>query len=236
MKEKHQKAIWLTAVGVFLLFSGLVGWFIGRPMVELAREPEIFREWVDGHGLWGRLIFVGMVFLQVLVAMIPGEPLELMGGYAFGAAEGTMLTMVGIVLGSGAVFLLVRKFGVRMVEIFFPKKQIHQMEFLKNPRKAKAAAFVLMLIPGTPKDFLSYFAGLTPLTLSQWLGIVVIARIPSVVTSTVSGGAAGARNYLLAGIMLTVTLLLSGAGIWYYRRLCQSQQLGYEKKNLPKAG
>ena len=70
---------------------------------------------------------------------------------------------------------------------------------------------------------LSYVAGLTPLTLKEWLTIVVIARIPSLLTSTVSGGAAGEENYLLAGITLAITLIISGIGILYYRKICKEQ-------------
>ena len=81
-----------------------------------------------------------------------------------------------------------------------------------------------MSIPGTPKDFLSYFAGLTPLTLKQWLGIVAIARLPSLLTSTITGAAAGEENYLLSGIMLAITLVMSLLGILYYRRLTKKER------------
>jgi uncharacterized membrane protein YdjX (TVP38/TMEM64 family) len=81
-----------------------------------------------------------------------------------------------------------------------------------------------MLIPGTPKDFLSYFAGLTPLTLPQWLTIVALARIPSLVTSTLTGAAAGQKNYMLSAVMLVITLLISGIGILYYRSICKKEK------------
>lgn len=223
MTDKHKKQLYSLAVIVFLLFCILVGWYIGVPMVRMARDPAQFQAWVDASGIWGRLLFVGMVFLQVIVALIPGEPLELAGGYAFGALEGTVLSMLGIVLGSWVIFVAVRRFGQKLVEVFFPEKDLKQLSFLKDPKKTKALAFILMTIPGTPKDMLGYVAGLTPLTLKEWLTIVVIARIPSLVTSTVSGGAAGEKNYVLAGIMLAVTLIFSGVGILYYRRLCREQ-------------
>ncbi len=237
MNDRHRKAVWLAACVVFLLFCAVVGWFVGKPLIALADQPELFREWVDSHGMWGKVFFVAMVALQVVVAMIPGEPLELMGGYAFGAVEGTILTLIGIVIGSALVFLLVRRFGVKLVEVYFPGDKIKQMAFLKNPQKTKVIAFVLMMIPGTPKDFLSYFAGLTQLTLKQWLLIVTVARIPSVVGSTISGGAAGKANYTLAAVVFAVTLLISGAGVWYYRRICKQQQESFEEEEeLPKAG
>ena len=223
MEKHHQKAVWICAVVIFLLFCGLVGWFVGVPMIRLAENPEAFRMWVDEYGLWGKLIFIGMVFIQVLVALIPGEPVELAAGYAFGFWEGTLLSMVGILLGSLVIFLLVRKFGVRLVEVFFSHKDIKQLNFLKNSKKTVIVAFLLMLIPGTPKDFLSYFAGLTNLKLWQWLAIVAVARIPSLVTSTATGAAAGERNYILAVIMLAVTVLISIFGIVYYRLLSREE-------------
>lgn len=223
MTDKQKRLAYLLAVIVFVIFCLIVGWYIGVPMVRMAEEPAQFQAWVDRSGIWGRLLFVGMVFLQVIVALIPGEPLELAAGYAFGTVEGTLLSMLGIVLGSWVIFVLVRRFGQKLAEVFFPEKELKQLSFLKNPKKAKVLAFILMTIPGTPKDMLSYVAGLTPLTLKEWLTIVVIARIPSLVTSTVSGGAAGEKNYVLAGVMLAVTLVFSGAGIVYYRKICKEQ-------------
>lgn len=229
MTEKQQKFVFAAAFGIFLLFCVLTGWLIGVPMVEFANDPETFRDWVDASGIWGRILFVGMVTLQVVIAFIPGEPVELAAGYAFGFWEGSILTMTGFLLGSWLVFMLVRKFGVKLVEVFFHKNKIAQFHFLQNPRKVKVIAFLLMLIPGTPKDFLSYFAGLTPLTVLQWLGIVVLARIPSLITSTLTGAAAGEENYLLSGIMLAVTVIISLAGVLYYRHICK-QENGEKKR------
>ena len=223
MTEKQKKWVFAAAFVVFVVFCALTGWLIGVPMVEFANDPERFREWVDASGIWGRVLFVGMVVLQVVVAFIPGEPVELAAGYAFGFWEGSALTMAGFLLGSWLVFALVRKFGVKLVEVFFHKNKIAELRFLQNPRKAKIIAFLLMLIPGTPKDFLSYFAGLTPLTLSQWLRIVALARIPSLVTSSLTGAAAGEENYLLSGVMLAVTLIISISGILYYRHICKQE-------------
>lgn len=223
MTDKHRKIIWILAIILFLAFCLLTVWFVGVPMVRLAGDPEAFRAWVDSFGIWGRLVFVGVVFLQVLVALIPGEPLELAAGYMFGAVEGTLLSMAGILAGSLVVFLLVKWLGPKFVEVFFPEREMKRLAFLKDPRKAKTLAFILMVIPGTPKDLLSYFAGLTPLTVLQWMGIVAISRIPSLLTSTVSGALAGTENYILSAVMFAVTLVISGIGILYYRRICREQ-------------
>lgn len=235
MNETHRKWVYALAVVIFLVFCIMVGVLIGVPMVRLAREPDMFRDWVDEFGVWSRLIYVGMVVLQVVVALIPGEPLELAGGYAFGGLEGSIWSMLGIVIGSALIFGLVRKCGVKLVEVFFSKDKIKEVAFLKNPKKTKTLAFILMMIPGTPKDFLSYFAGLTKLTLKEWLVIVTVARIPSLLTSTISGGAAGSENYILAAVLMGVTVVLSGVGIVYYRYICK-QQKAEEEQEMKKAG
>lgn len=224
MTEKHKKSIAILAIVIFVLFCAAVGYFIGVPMVRLAEDPAQFQSMVDSYGIWGRLIFVGMVVLQVVVAFIPGEPIELAAGYAFGFLEGSLLTLGGFVIGSWLVFVLVRKFGVKLVEVFFPPEKILEFSFLKNPKKTKTIAFLLMLIPGTPKDFLSYFAGLTQLTVQQWLLIVIVGRLPSLITSTATGAAAGKENYILSVIMFGVMVLLTLAGIVYYRILCKQQK------------
>lgn len=223
MNEKHRKIVWLIAVCIFIAFMAAVAWFVGKPMVELAEDPKAFRVWVDSAGVQGRVLFVGMVVLQVLVAFIPGEPIELAAGYAFGFWEGSLLTLLGFLIGSWLVFALVRKFGMKLVEVFFPQNKIAEIKFLQNPKKTKVISFILMLIPGTPKDMLSYFAGLTKLTTPEWLIIVAVGRIPSLVTSTLTGAAAGKKNYLIFGITLAVTLLVSAAGVFYYRRICKQE-------------
>lgn len=224
MTEKQKKIVYFLAILIFLAFMGAVTVVIGRPLIAFAEDPEAFRAWVDASGIWGRVIFVGMVVLQVVVAFIPGEPIELAAGYAFGFVEGSLLTLAGFVLGSWIVFALVRRFGMKLVEVFFPKNKLNEIKFLKNPKKTKVVSFLLMLIPGTPKDMLSYFAGLTNLKTHEWLAIVVIGRLPSLLTSTVTGAAAGEKNYLLSGISLGVTLLITLAGILYYRRLTRQEQ------------
>lgn len=224
MTDKHKIIVYILAICIFVVFMGAIAWFVGRPMIALAEDSDAFRDWVDRSGFWGRVLFVGMVVLQVVVAFIPGEPVELAAGYAFGFVEGSLLTLTGFVLGSWLVFALVRRFGVKLVEVFFSKNKLEEIKFLQNPKKTKVISLLLMLIPGTPKDMLSYFAGLTKLTTWEWLGIVTVGRLPSLITSTITGAAAGEQNYVLSAISLGVTLLITVAGIWYYRRLCKQEQ------------
>ncbi len=224
LTQKQKKGIAIACIVLFVLLSAAICWFIGKPMIKFVSEPETFRQWIDDRGIWGQLAFLGMMILQVFVAVIPGEPLEICAGYAFGMWEGTLLCLIGTVVGSALVFLFVRKFGVKAVEIFFSREKIQSLKFLQKSAKRDFLVFMIYLIPGTPKDLLCYVVGLTDMKLSTMLLITTIARIPSVITSTIGGNALGMQDYLFAVLAFAGTLLISGIGILIYRRICAVHQ------------
>lgn len=220
LTAKQKKIISVIVLVLFLGFSALVAWFIGKPMISLVSEPERFRDWVESRGNWGRLIFIGMMVFQVLIALVPGEPLEIGAGYAFGAVEGTLLCVAGVTIGSLLVFGLVRRFGIRLVEVFFDTGKIKQLKFLQNEKRLDLITFIVFFLPGTPKDLLTYFVGLTDIKLSKFILIVSIARLPSIITSTVGGSALGIGRYELAAIVFGGTVIISLLGLFIYNRIC----------------
>ena len=222
--EKRKRLVYTACIVIFIVLSVLICIFVGRPFLKFISEPENFRLWVDSHGIWGRLAFVGVMILQVVVAVIPGEPLELAAGYAFGFWGGTLLCLVGSVTGGILVFLMVRRWGIKVVEIFFSTEKIQSLKFLQDERKLEILVFFLFFIPGTPKDILTYFVGLTKIKLHLWLLISTVARLPSIVTSTISGDALGLQDYLFAVIAFGVTLVISLLGLLIYNRICKRRK------------
>ena len=223
--EAQKKKIGIAIVFIVFVFVIAVAYFIGKPMIEFVSEPEKFRAWVDSSGFLSRIVFVGMVIVQLIIAFIPGEPLEIGAGYAFGAFEGTLLCLIGIFLGSIIVFQFVRKFGVKLVEVFFSREKILSLRFLQDSKRLNVLTFIVFFIPGTPKDLLCYFIGLTEMPLSTWILITSVARLPSVVTSTIAGDALGLKQYQFAIIVFAATLIISLLGIWIYRRMSRRHEL-----------
>lgn len=224
MTDRHKKALYAAAIAIFILFTLAVSWFVGWPLIRFVRQPEQFRAWVQGHGLLGQLAFLGMTVLQIVIAIIPGEPLELGAGYAFGFWRGTLLCEIGILLGGLLVFLFVRRFGVKAVEVFFPREKIESLRFLHNEKRLALWVFILFFIPGTPKDIMTYIVPLTPMKLSTFLLLSTVARLPSVVTSTIGGNALGTGKLTFALIVFGATALISALGILIYRRICKRSE------------
>ena len=154
LTKKQQKYIGVLLAVIALVLLGVLSFFVGRPLVRFASEPERFRAWVDAKGVSARLYYMGMVIVQVIIALIPGEPFEIAAGYAFGAVEGTVLCLIASAIGSMLVFGLVRRYGIRLVEVFFPREQLRSLRFLRASPKRDYLYLLLFMIPGTPKELL----------------------------------------------------------------------------------
>ena len=206
---------------IFVILLAIVAmmWLMA-PMLRFVSEPERFRAWVEACGLWGQLAYMGMVIAQVIVALIPGEPFEIAAGYAFGAVEGTILSMLASTLGSMTVFFLVRRYGMRLATLFFSEEKLQSVKFLKTNPKREVLFLLIFMIPGTPKDLLCYYAGMTDLRTPVWLLICSFGRIPSVITSTIGGNALGTENYWFAAGVFAAAMAISGIGILLYNYIC----------------
>lgn len=224
----QQKRLGLIAIGIAIVVSVLLIWLVGVPLVRFASQPERFRDWVNSHGFGGRLAYMGMVILQVVVAVIPGEPFEIAAGYAFGSVEGTFLCMLAATLGSVCVFLLVRRYGPRLAEVFFSKEKLHSIRFLQATPRRDLLFLIIFMLPGTPKDLLCYFAGLTNIRFPVWLLICSLGRLPSIITSTVGGNALGLQNYQFAAITFAATTVIAGIGLVIYRQVCRRHKRSAE--------
>ncbi|WP_329379775.1 TVP38/TMEM64 family protein [Anaerofustis butyriciformans] len=170
------------------------------------------------HGI-KELFMILIVTLQIFIAFIPGEPIELAAGYMFGSVWGTIICLVGSFLGTIVVYYLVKTFGSKVINLMFKKEQIKKVEGLFEKKKNLMWIFILFLIPGTPKDVMTYLVSLTNIKLYRWLIVTTIGRIPSIITSTFITGSIREQNYLMAIIVGVITVFLVVFGFFYYKKL-----------------
>jgi uncharacterized membrane protein YdjX (TVP38/TMEM64 family) len=220
--ERRRK--WLSGISlaVVAVIAILATVFIGRWLGSFSDDS--FRDYIRSFGPAGWLVLLGLQFLQVFVALIPGELLETGAGYAFGPVWGTLICYAGVAMASALVFLLTRRFGVKLVEVFISREKINQLSFLRTERKRNTLVFLLFLIPGTPKDLLTYFVGLTDMKLGSFLLISLIARLPSVLSSTAGGHLLGEGNYVGALWLYGITGAVSIVGLLIYNAIMRKKQ------------
>lgn len=208
--SKRYAATVLSVISAVFAVLAVVG---GILLYEYIDDLEAFaRE----HLFVGGIVFSLICAVQVVVAFIPGEIVEVAAGVLFGPWVGTALCLVAETLGSVVVILLVRRFGRRLVESLYPREKIDALPILNDPKKRNAFIFLLFAIPGTPKDFLTYIIGLTRISVPTYVILTFFARIPSVITSIIAGDWIGEGHFTQAIVFLGITAAVSGIGYLVY--------------------
>lgn len=184
----------------------------GSDLWAFFSDGEAVRAWAEGQGALAPAAMAALVCAQVVVAVLPGEPVELACGYVLGFWEGTAACLAGSCAGTLAVVALVRVFGMRVVRLFFSQEKLDSVSWLKDTARFELVLLVVFLIPGTPKDVLTYAAGLTEVPWWKIAALTTVGRIPSIVTSTLASGLASEGSWALAALVLAVTVVLALAG------------------------
>lgn len=216
-----QKRRRIVSISCFLLLIAiliLITACFGNALLDMVKDPESFRQRTDGMGMLGKLLFVGLSALQVVLAVLPGQVFAMAGGYCFGAVGGTLLTVLGTLIGSAIAFLLARIFGLGVVTSFYSEEKLQKLSFLKESERQYFITFVLFLIPGVPKDMLTYFMGLTEMRMSKFLIISITGRFPALLLTVLGGAAIQTRNLMLIIIVAVSVLLLFLLGFCFYRK------------------
>lgn len=222
---KKQKAkIFKLVVFIMAIAIMLVATIYLFPLVRNLATPEgqlQFKEKIQNTGILGVLLLFGLQFAQVFLFIIPGEPIEILSGMCFGGFWGTVFILASCFIISTVIVLLVRKYGLKFVENFFEKKQITKMKdnkLLKNPKTIEVIMCILFLIPGTPKDLLTFLGGLLPIKPLKFILIATFARIPSVVSSTYVGNSILNGDIKAIIIIYLATFLLVAIFLLIYNK------------------
>ena len=224
--SKRYAATVISIASAVICILAVIGAILLRDYFS-AENIEKLKDFVAGHWLIGSLIFMAICAVQVIIALIPGEAVEIAAGVIFGSWGGALVCLTGIMIGSVTAIMLVRKFGRKFVESLYPREKIDALPILRDPKKRNAFVALLFFIPGTPKDLFTYIVGLTDMSIPMYILLTTVARIPSIIMSTFGGDAFSEGNILKAIIIFGATAIISGAGYLIYVLI----QKGMNKKH-----
>ncbi len=186
---------------------------LGKQLTVIISDKGSMKEWISSFGIYDEAVFVLIRALQTVIKIIPAEPLEIGAGYIWGTYKGLVLCMLGTEIGSAIILILTSVFGTKLLNMLFDLEQIKKWSFISNVKRKYLFLTVLYLVPGTPKDFITYFVGVTDTKILPFLIITGIARIPSVITSTWCGeilDRGSLKSFIIAFSAITVISLALG--------------------------
>lgn len=212
--------ILLSAIVVSIAGLALTGYLgpLCNKMWEVFKDREGLRLYIEGWGTWAPVIFILLQSFQVVLAPIPGELTGAVGGFIFGALPGILYSSIGLTLGSIMAFCAARIIGLPIVKLFVSDEALEKFGFLTK-RKGVMVSLALFIIPGFPKDILSYILGLSPMRWLTFIIVCTLGRIPGTVLLSYSGSAVYDENWTLLIVMSVICVIAIGTFIFLRDRI-----------------
>lgn len=238
-KAKEEKTVrgHTMEAGDIFKFAGLVAFIVlvGVIMViawpyitDLFTEggPERMVERVQEAGPAGVFILLGMQFLQIVVAFIPGEVVQLAAGLMYGPVLGTLIILIGCIISSAVVYLLVHKLGAPFVQNMVSTEHLEKFRAFEETGKLDIIVFILFLIPGMPKDVFTYLIPLTDMELKRFLILSNVGRIPGVLASTYTAHGLAEGQVVGPIVVVAIVAILAVVGVVFRDRIMDAFKKG----------
>ncbi len=153
--------------------------------IQKITSVEALQQYIDGFGAWAVIIYILFSYLQVVILPVPGSATVAAGVVLFGWLECSLYSFIGIVLGSVTAFAIGRWVGYRAVCWIVGKDDLDKW-LNKIKGKDYLILSLMFLLPMFPDDVLCFVAGLSSMTWPYFLVMIVITRLISTFTVSLS--------------------------------------------------
>ncbi|UPK44745.1 TVP38/TMEM64 family protein [Paenibacillus pabuli] len=239
MPQPSKKVMYNILLGLLIILSISLLVYYSPAIIKIMSSMDNFRAYIHSTGHWGPVMFMLFQILQIVVAPIPGEVVQVAGGYIYGTALGSLYTTAGLILGSAIAFYFTRFIGRAYILRLLQKKNYKWMSFIHDEKKFSAFLFIFFVIPGLPKDMLVFVAALTSISSFRFFTILIVGRLPWIIASAAVGSTIHMQQYTIA-IMISVIAVIGFVLGYIYREqlagfFSRSDRTKAKPKSKPKA-
>lgn len=219
MPQLSKKTVVNILLGLTLLLSiGLLIYY-SPALIEIMSSMDHFSAYIRSTDHWGPVMFILFQILQIVVAPIPGEVVQIAGGYIYGVTLGSLYTTLGLILGSAIAFYFTRFIGRDYISKILQKKKYKWMTFIYDEKKFSVFLFIFFVIPGLPKDLLVFVAALTSMGSFRFFLILIVGRLPWIIASAAVGSTIQMQQYSIAIIITVIAVIGFVLGYIYKDKL-----------------
>ena len=207
------RARWALVTAVLLVLLALTIWLVAadaaiiRFTVRLYQDKKFLKDTVRSWGWMAPLVFIAIQALQVIISPIPGEITGPVGGALFGTGLGLLYSTIGLTVGTLFCFWVGRKWGEPLVRPWLSEHHWNRMNFILEAEGA-IICFIIYLIPGFPKDIVSYLFGISPMPFWLFAAVSTVARIPGTWVSSYFGAHVAEQQYIYAIAFMAIVIAL----------------------------
>ncbi|MFL0194095.1 TVP38/TMEM64 family protein [Clostridium sp. WILCCON 0269] len=180
----------------------------------LFTEPHKIKNIVMSYGKYGVIVFVFIQVLQVVAFFIPGEIVQIAGGYIYGVFGGSVVSILGITLGNLIAYGVSRIYGRPLVNKIISYKNLKFFQTILDLGSVNFIVFILYLIPGIPKDILAYICGISRIKFKNFVFYSTLGRLPGIIISVYFGSKIYSGDKIIIISIALVSIFLFIVGIF----------------------
>ncbi|MBQ3291747.1 MAG: TVP38/TMEM64 family protein [Mogibacterium sp.] len=200
----------LKLVFLIALLAGISLFLYRKFGTELFSKDFVYKleAYLEQHKAGAAWTIIGIQIVQVIICILPGQPVQFAASYIFGIFRGFLLSIIGAVIGTTISFMLARVFGRDFIELLFDKEKVDYYHKKLNSGRGLLLVLLIYLLPGVPKDLVSYIAGISGLHIRPFLLVSTIGRSPGMIGSLLLGYFFGKRNYTAIAVLAIITVAI----------------------------
>ena len=209
-----RKMKWLTFGGILLFVLIIAAFFLTGNHYTILKS--VFIENLSGEEVHDRLAEFGfaghatvsiLAMLQVILCVLPAEPVQVAAGAAFGFLPAIVCCTIGVLLGNTVIFLLYRVYGEKLKE-YFERKLTFDLDKTASSKRITLFVFVLYFLPAIPYGMICFFAATLGMKYPRYITVTVLGSIPSVCIGVALGHVAVTTSWILSVSIFGVLALL----------------------------
>jgi len=175
------------------------------------------------------LIYFGVQIIQIIICIIPGQFMNMAAGWLLGFPAAFLLSLAGAAVGTVFTYYVSKLLGQSAIRVLMEPENFNRFLNRLNSERAYIAVLILYFIPGLPKDFLGYIAGVSNMKFLPFLVLSLIGRTPSLTASIMTGSMLHKGIYTGVIILAALMVFLIILGFVYRARLMHFIDNGYVK-------
>jgi len=164
-------------------------------------------------------IYLALQVLQIVISILPGQVFQIAAGYMYPFWLALLLALTGAVLGTMITFGLAKLLGQDFLHLFFGEEKIQYYIQRLNSKRAYTIVFLLYLIPGIPKDMVSYAAGASEMHFKPFLILSAVGRLPGMCGSLLMGWMLEGEHYIGLSVAAATAVLAFVLCILFRRKI-----------------
>lgn len=211
-EQENKKNVVVSILKILLLAAIVIGiplyiYFFEKEWISQFRDFDDIIAYLQSYKLESIPIYICIQIIQIIISIIPGQIFNLAAGYLYTFFPALLFSIIGAFVGTLISFWIARWLGSDFVHLFFGREKTQDYVKKLNSKKAYTIVFFIYLIPGIPKDVVSYAAGVSDMKFKPFMLLSLIGRLPGMMGSIMIGSMWHKEEYI--GMIILAVLAVT---------------------------